>query len=195
MSQEAFLRNSAYIQSVLLSAGSDDASLPKEHVFGIVKYSLGSWIKTGAVMSSNYFTHAEVAEPEDPIIEPLEAERDDEILTPTPEQLEAIDQEALQEDLLPDQDPDEPDLVVPEPTPEESEEHDPTVWDNLTLAIDQYFSFINRLVLFSPEMHKEKWRAFMDEAEQIFNKPSLTPVGMANRFKLVESLYRETTAL
>lgn len=197
MSQEAFLRNSAFIQELLHSASSDTSSLPKEHIFGIVKYSLGSWIKTGAVMASGYFAQGDVVtEEDDPIIEPLEDERDDEAVTPTPEQLAEADEAALESDMLPDQDRDpEPDDLAAIAEAEAEPEPDHSMWEPVEEAIDQYFSFINRLVLFSPEMHKNKWRNFTEEAESILKVASLTPQGLATRFKLVESLYRETTVV
>ena len=100
MSEEIFLRNSAYIQQLLSQQPSDQSAFPLEHVFGLVKYSVGSWIKTAAVMSAGYFDRELVTEePEEPIIEPLEAERDDEIL-------------ANQEVVTPEEGEDEYQLIV-----------------------------------------------------------------------------------
>ncbi len=190
MSEEIFLRNSAYIQQLLSQQPSDQSAFPLEHVFGLVKYSVGSWIKTAAVMSAGYFDRELITEePEEPIIEPLEAERDDEIL-------------ANQEVATPEEDDDvivgEDDAEPIDPEPEELapafEELQAEQWQPVTDCIDQYFSFINRLVMFSPEMHKDRWRLFTEQTESILSKASLTPNGLATRFKLVEDLYKATAA-
>ncbi len=192
MSEEIFLRNSAYIQQLLSQQPSDQSAFPLEHVFGLVKYSVGSWIKTAAVMSAGYFDRELVTEePEEPIIEPLEAERDDEILANqevvTPE--EGEDDIVGEDDATPlDEEPEEEELAPA------FEELQADQWQPVTDCIDQYFSFINRLVMFSPEMHKDRWRAFTEQTESILSKASLTPSGLATRFKLVEDLYKATAA-
>lgn len=190
MSEEIFLRNSAYIQQLLSQQPSDQSAFPLEHVFGLVKYSVGSWIKTAAVMSAGYFDRELVTEePEEPIIEPLEAERDDEILSNqevvTPEE---------DDDVIVGEDDAEPIDAEPEELAPAFEELQAEQWQPVTDCIDQYFSFINRLVMFSPEMHKDRWRAFTEQTESILSKASLTPSGLATRFKLVEDLYKATAA-
>lgn len=190
MSEEIFLRNSAYIQQLLSQQPSDQSAFPLEHVFGLVKYSVGSWIKTAAVMSAGYFDRELITEePEEPIIEPLEAERDDEILSNqevvTPEE---------DDDVIVGEDDAEPIDAEPEELAPAFEELQAEQWQPVTDCIDQYFSFINRLVMFSPEMHKDRWRAFTEQTESILSKASLTPSGLATRFKLVEDLYKATAA-
>ena len=190
MSEEIFLRNSAYIQQLLSQQPSDQSAFPLEHVFGLVKYSVGSWIKTAAVMSAGYFDRELVTEePEEPIIEPLEAERDDEILSNqevvTPEE---------DDDVIVGEDDAEPIDAEPEELAPAFEELQAEQWQPVTDCIDQYFSFINRLVMFSLEMHKDRWRAFTEQTESILSKASLTPSGLATRFKLVEDLYKATAA-
>lgn len=190
MSEEIFLRNSAYIQQLLSQQPSDQSAFPLEHVFGLVKYSVGSWIKTAAVMSAGYFDRELITEePEEPIIEPLEAERDDEILANqevvTPEE---------DDDVIVGEDDAEPIDAEPEELAPAFEELQAEQWQPVTDCIDQYFSFINRLVMFSPEMHKDRWRAFTEQTESILSKASLTPSGLATRFKLVEDLYKATAA-
>ena len=191
MSEEIFLRNSAYIQQLLSQQPSDQSAFPLEHVFGLVKYSVGSWIKTAAVMSAGYFDREQITEePEEPIIEPLEAERDDEILTnqevATPEE---------DDDVIVGEDDAEPIDAEPEELAPAFEELQAEQWQPVTDCIDQYFSFINRLVMFSPEMHKDRWRLFTEQTESILSKASLTPSGLATRFKLVEDLYKATAAV
>ena len=190
MSEEIFLRNSAYIQQLLSQQPSDQSAFPLEHVFGLVKYSVGSWIKTAAVMSAGYFGRELITEePEEPIIEPLEAERDDEILSNqevvTPEE---------DDDVIVGEDDAEPIDAEPEELAPAFEELQAEQWQPVTDCIDQYFSFINRLVMFSPEMHKDRWRLFTEQTESILSKASLTPSGLATRFKLVEDLYKATAA-
>ena len=190
MSEEIFLRNSAYIQQLLSQQPSDQSAFPLEHVFGLVKYSVGSWIKTAAVMSAGYFDRELITEePEEPIIEPLEAERDDEILAnqevATPEE---------DDDVIVGEDDAEPIDAEPEELAPAFEELQTEQWQPVTDCIDQYFSFINRLVMFSPEMHKDRWRLFTEQTESILSKASLTPNGLATRFKLVEDLYKATAA-
>lgn len=182
MTQETFLHSSAFIREVLHDT-SDAARYPAAVAYPLLRFSVGEWLKTGAVMSKAYFTAAPAEEPEEdePIIEPLLEERDDEAVTPQVEE--------------PEDEPAEPDEAPAELA--EDEEHIsaaleiiPDHWEPLTQAIDQYFSFINRLVLFSPEIHKPTWQAFIDEVENIFSKATLTPSGLATRFEMIENLYR-----
>ena len=141
-------------------------------------------------MSAGYFGRELITEePEEPIIEPLEAERDDEILSNqevvTPEE---------DDDVIVGEDDAEPIDAEPEELAPAFEELQAEQWQPVTDCIDQYFSFINRLVMFSPEMHKDRWRAFTEQTESILSKASLTPSGLATRFKLVEDLYKATAA-
>lgn len=209
MSQEAFLKNSEFIQKVLFAPASDAMQYPIEIAYPLVKFAVGSWIKTAAVDTASYFTPStETPEEDEPMIEPLSEERDDESVTPQIEQdfkhlpgMELVDEEG--EIVKPATDSEEIEEEIADPTAVELDAEDHLTaavevnreeWTPLIQATDEYFTFINRLVMFAPEMHKEAWQQLVDEIEAIFSKATLTPIGLAARFNAVEQLYRSTVA-